>query len=517
MGSQEDWKEKYRELALEIERMGQQSAMSENALRQLVMQLGIALAGEDAELDGAMAVLRAHLQTGVSDADKLTALVLPLEQLLQRFGQDRNVAVRQATMALDKWLKLLAGEPSGNQGRITQLQSQLSNVEDSLQKLGPLLDELVEYLLQQSRPLSEESVKPNDYPVQSLEDTSSLLGQVRDEFRQLLTRITISEALKLKADQLLKHLDKGLSLSELPNWVSQLAQLLLQLPQGPGEEFERYLVEISERLAEVHVSVVSYRKIQSAGTDSQTQLQTDVQQNVAEMSAAVRECHDLKLLKESVSRQLSGLEATMCAFSERERKRFEEMETVNASLVSKIEQLEAEAGNAKKHMEAERNRARTDSLTGLPNRAAYEDHLEQEFQRWLRYEVPFSIVVADIDHFKRVNDSYGHLAGDKVLKLVGKLISNKLRTTDFAARIGGEEFVMILSSSEREGATQAMEKLRCLLETSPFNFSGKPVNITMSFGISQIEGEDTLETLFTRADQALYQAKADGRNCIRSK
>ncbi|MDF2182972.1 GGDEF domain-containing protein [Neptuniibacter sp. CAU 1671] len=517
MSAQEDWKQKYRELALEVERTNQQGLKTEQALRQLVMQLGIALAGEDAELDGAMAVLRAHLQNGGTDSDKLFALTFPLEQLLQRYGQDRNGAVRQATQALEKWLKLLEIDSGSNPDRIAQLQSHLKGVEDSLQKLGPLLEELVEYVLQLSRPLSVDHVVPPESPTQPLEDVSSLLSQVRDEFRQLLTRITISDALKLKADQLLKHLDKGLSLPELPNWVSQLAQLLLQLPQGPGDEFERYLVEISERLAEVHVSVMSYRKIQAAGSDSQSQLQSDVQLNVAEMSAVVRDCHDLNVLKASVSRQLSGLEATMQAFSLRERKRLEEMESVNEALVRKIEQLETEAGNAKKHMEAERTRAHTDSLTGLPNRAAYEDHLEQEFQRWLRYNVPFSIVVADIDHFKRINDNYGHLAGDKVLKLVGKLIKNKLRTTDFAARIGGEEFVMILPSSEREGSLQAMEKLRSLLETSPFNFSGKPVNITMSFGVAQINTEDTLESLFTRADQALYQAKADGRNCIRSK
>jgi hypothetical protein len=107
VSAQEDWKQKYRELALEVERTNQQGLKTEQALRQLVMQLGIALAGEDAELDGAMAVLRAHLQNGGTDSDKLFALTFPLEQLLQRYGQDRNGAVRQATQALEKWLKLL--------------------------------------------------------------------------------------------------------------------------------------------------------------------------------------------------------------------------------------------------------------------------------------------------------------------------------------------------------------------------------------------------------------------------
>ncbi|MFW1678652.1 GGDEF domain-containing protein [Pontibacter sp. JAM-7] len=517
MASQEDWKEKYRALSLELECNAQSGTESAQVLRQLLMQLGIAVAGEDAELDKEMAALRACLQQGTSPDTNLLTLIQPLEMQLQRYGQDRSASARQAAAALEKWLKLLKGDGKASHKRLQLIEQKLPEISESLQRLGPLLEELVEYLLQQTRPLSSETVASPAPQFVTEGDVAGLLSQVRDEFRQLLTRIAISDAGKLKADQLLQHLDKGLSLPELPNWVSQLAQLILQLPQGPGDEFERYLIEISERLAEVHISVASYRKIQSDGSDSQSLLQSEVKQNVAEITCAVKQSHDLVQLKTVISEQLSGLEASMTAFWSREQARTDEMERLNETLTSKIQLLESEAGKAKKHMEAERARARTDALTGLPNRASYEDQLEQEFQRWLRYKVPFSIVIGDIDHFKRINDSFGHLAGDKVLRLVGKLIKTKLRTTDFAARIGGEEFVMILPSSESDGAMQAVDKLRALLESSPFNFNGKPVNVTMSFGVSQVEPDDSEETLFTRADQALYQAKADGRNCIRSK
>ena len=151
----------------------------------------------------------------------------------------------------------------------------------------------------------------------------------------------------------------------------------------------------------------------------------------------------------------------------------------------------------------------------MPNRDAYQQRLEEELSRKARYGGPLTMVVADVDFFKRINDNYGHLAGDKVLQLLAKAMRKSLRDVDFIGRYGGEEFVILMPETNAEEALVATEKLRTKVESSPFNFRKERVPITMSFGISEFQTLEDGETVFERADKALYQAKAEGRNrCI---
>jgi diguanylate cyclase len=116
--------------------------------------------------------------------------------------------------------------------------------------------------------------------------------------------------------------------------------------------------------------------------------------------------------------------------------------------------------------------------------------------------------------FKRINDNYGHLAGDKVLKIIAKSLQRNLRDSDFIARFGGEEFVALMPETSAEEAKLVAEKLRVKVESSPYNFKKEPVQITISFGISQFALGETIEEVFERADKALYKAKENGRNQV---
>lgn len=135
-----------------------------------------------------------------------------------------------------------------------------------------------------------------------------------------------------------------------------------------------------------------------------------------------------------------------------------------------------------------------------------------EANRWQRYQAPLSLVIWDIDFFKRINDNYGHKAGDKTLCLVGQLMVNNCRSSDFIARYGGEEFVMLLPNTDATKALEMAQKIKDLVENSGFNYNGESINLTLSCGISDFSGEDQHDEVFVRADQALYQAKQAGRN-----
>ncbi len=160
--------------------------------------------------------------------------------------------------------------------------------------------------------------------------------------------------------------------------------------------------------------------------------------------------------------------------------------------------------------------ATTDGLTGLTNRREFMDIARREFSRAKRHESDLSLILMDIDHFKQVNDTYGHDVGDEVLKVLAKSGAGVIRDHDIFCRFGGEEFTVLLPGTDLKGAIAMAERLRVLLAQTSVPFEGGAVQFTISAGISTVNpGMNTIETLIKQADLSLYEAKSRGRNCIR--
>ena len=158
-----------------------------------------------------------------------------------------------------------------------------------------------------------------------------------------------------------------------------------------------------------------------------------------------------------------------------------------------------------------------DRLTGLFNYGYFLDHLQTEQKRALRYNTPLSVVMIDVDYFKRFNDTFGHEMGNEVLKRVTKVINSRIRNVDIAARYGGEEFVLILPNATKEQAFTVAERIRLAVEKESFkgNSSQPLAHVTISGGIASYPSQaENVEQLVYRADQALYMAKETGRNQI---
>jgi diguanylate cyclase (GGDEF)-like protein len=159
----------------------------------------------------------------------------------------------------------------------------------------------------------------------------------------------------------------------------------------------------------------------------------------------------------------------------------------------------------------------TDGLTGLFNRRHFDRLLAGEVQRTLRYKVPLAVLLLDIDHFKQVNDSYGHPTGDLVLRNVSRVVAAGVRSTDFVARFGGEEIAVILTQTSLDSAAEVAERLRAQVAAAPHDHQGTTLYKTASFGLAAFDGTGTPvspEELLGRADQAMYRAKRGGRNRV---
>lgn len=158
--------------------------------------------------------------------------------------------------------------------------------------------------------------------------------------------------------------------------------------------------------------------------------------------------------------------------------------------------------------------SKTDSLTGLYNRRYIMERMENEFISYKRNKKKFSLIIADIDFFKRINDTFGHDCGDRVLKVVSKGLQDAVREQDFISRWGGEEFLILLPETEIEGGRILADRIRKIIEEQIIDYNGVQVPITMTFGVTVNEDYEMIEDTIIRADNALYEGKRRGRNCV---
>lgn len=171
----------------------------------------------------------------------------------------------------------------------------------------------------------------------------------------------------------------------------------------------------------------------------------------------------------------------------------------------------------KEELEAARRDARTDPLTGLANRRGLNELLLQRINLFLQEKTPFCVILADIDHFKRINDSYGHLVGDKILRIVARTLIANIKGQDSVIRFGGEEFAIVLPYTQYEGGIIVAQHLRQKIASSRLRLaeSGRDLGgLTISLGVAAVHTDDTPDSLLRRADDALLKAKADGRDRV---
>jgi diguanylate cyclase len=186
---------------------------------------------------------------------------------------------------------------------------------------------------------------------------------------------------------------------------------------------------------------------------------------------------------------------------------------INERLQTRLAAAEKKLIEQAKQIEDQLAEARTDALTGLPNRRAFDDELQRRLAEWQRTTNTFCLMMIDIDHFKILNDRHGHPAGDQALCNLAELLDSTLREMDLTARVGGEEFAAILPSTNLSDGCRASERVRTAVASQRFRFESTELRLTVSIGLAAVDSGDNVASLIKRADAALYAAKRAGRNC----
>ncbi len=280
-------------------------------------------------------------------------------------------------------------------------------------------------------------------------------------------------------------------------------------------ELEEFLEQVTRQLALLEgfttwqVTAANGRRDESAG------LERTVVTQIGGLRRDVEEIGDLAGIKGKVQTRLDAVAVALQEFRESETRRDSENEKRTTELRREVTELKSRTNELAELCIAQENRLMIDSLTGVHSRYAYEQRLIEEHRRWQRDGRPLSYTIIDIDRFKLINDQLGHEAGDRLLRAVAELLNRHKRTEDFLARVGGEEFVLLLPMTPRDTALEVANKLREAVESATFQHKGKREHVTISGGVTEFRSGDIPSVVYDRADRALYRAKEEGRNrCV---
>ncbi|HUN25597.1 MAG TPA: diguanylate cyclase [Steroidobacteraceae bacterium] len=341
-------------------------------------------------------------------------------------------------------------------------------------------------------------------------------ARVQTAIVAMLGRLSALPELRSALGELQERPSSELTGDELAEGFERLARLIGEQRanlQREKLEIEDLLRQIDTRLEEIASYLARDAADYRTAQESTEQLNLLVLDEVHELNSDVQSAVELTELRGRVRGRLEAINTHLQDFRAREEERLAAQIDRSGRLRIRIAELERESRHLQRSLQEEQRLAMMDALTGIPNRAAYDERIEHEFLRWRRQDAPVSILAWDIDRFKTVNDAYGHRAGDKVLRVIAQHLAQHVRGTDFVARYGGEEFVMILVGTSAQQAHVAADKIRESIARIGFHFRNRPVTVTASCGITMFQTDDTPDTVFDRADRALYRAKDNGRNC----
>ncbi|AMZ73427.1 MULTISPECIES: GGDEF domain-containing protein [Pseudomonas] len=343
---------------------------------------------------------------------------------------------------------------------------------------------------------------------------SSVAKHIEDTLLGLLGDLTLPERHRPQAEAMCERLRNGLNWYELLPILDDLAVLMLAITDTGQHEFEAYLQRLNDRLESFQSSLQAASEDHAENLSASREMDTQIREQVDGLQSSVKDADDLEGLKQVLENHLEGLLGTMDHHRQQRDQREQEVSARLKSLADRVALMEQDAQVVRENLEEQRQKALIDPLTGLPNRAAWSERLEHEVAQWQQHGNSLLLAMLDLDHFKRINDNYGHLAGDRVLKLIASVLRKRLRSGDFIARFGGEEFVLLVPNTSLAAGAKLAEALRLAIEGCPFHFKGEPVTVTVSIGLTAFKPGEHSDLVLKRADQALYRAKSSGRNHV---
>jgi diguanylate cyclase len=521
------WKERYSSLVAELEQNKECSQETEAVLFRIINRVCSAVIGLDGTLDDALESLREMAKAGIL-TDKTRSELEGLADALLHRTRDTQTRNRHSGLnaeAIFTFLYSYMDEESERQS--------LGAIQEKLKK-GEFPDEssLFNAIEHQLEAIVTVRVSQNREPKgirpgllnrlfgrsDRRQEGKLEMEHIRKNLLALLGAVEIPLPLQAQANHLQERLQRQPEALQLLALFEEVLELLVRIKTRTHDEqqsLETFLSDLNTALLELGRRALGMQAINRETERSSANFHATFGQHVEKLRSSSLGATDVGQLKRVLNDQLESISSYLAKEREAQFERNQEARVQIEQLSGRLQELEIEANELRTKLRIEHSMAMRDALTGLPNRTAYDEYIAQEIARWKRFHQPFCLMVWDIDFFKSINDRFGHKAGDKALVVIAETLQSSIRETDFVGRFGGEEFIMVLSGTDQEDGLKVADEIRGKVESCGFNSQGKPVNITISCGITQYLETDTLDEAFERADRALYQAKHDGRNrCV---
>jgi diguanylate cyclase len=384
-----------------------------------------------------------------------------------------------------------------------------------LEKIGGAITDAVKELDHGTATLTD--IKP---PVESRVAPATVGvndGRVRDILSRLLNELRRDLELVRSVDALDSELANPMKAEQLPSVLERtggLAAQRIRSLEKARNGLETLLDQMVARLDEIAQFVAGQDSGQQQESVRREAFSTQIAGEMQAIGESVDSGADIGQIRLQLRSRLDSIGRHLQEFRQRETGHAREAHERSEKMRARVEELEGEARKLHQSLVEEKRLSMLDPLTQIPNRLAWEQRVTEEVDRWQRFAQPTCLVAWDIDRFKNVNDSYGHAAGDKVLKIVAECLAGRIRSTDFLARYGGEEFVMILPGTTIDDGARLVDQLRDAVSRVGFHFRSTPVSVTISGGITALRAGDSTADAFDRADKAMYEAKETGRNRV---
>ncbi|MBJ7537839.1 GGDEF domain-containing protein [Marinomonas transparens] len=497
------------------------------ALRKAVSRTSMLAEGNDPELDSVVRNIRQSIAKG-ADAEAIQDVLNNAEPLLIKNDEARDNRAKQVRETMHELVDLLEKQDNLKvpQNEKKNLEAQVRSHWQTPSQWPALLHaylQLADHTLNQapSDAAPKSSFFQRLFNKRSDEQKDSkndqeIMQQISHTLAGLINNLSLPSDFDDDIVDLRKALLGNQDLQQLPSLLDEVINLIMATIGNTQEGLANYLNQLNKQLASINSSVVSNYKNQKNLSESREGFDSSLQQQVADTSAAAQSADNLESLKSLIADRMSTISSTMTEYRTQMHEQEKQATQSISQLRNKVVRMEKDSTSLRTLLKEKLAQAMTDALTDLPNRAAYQDAILPLCRVMQSSKKPLCLAVCDIDHFKKVNDTWGHLAGDKVLRLVPKQIRSALDKEDLIFRYGGEEFVIVFPNTNMEQAEKRSEAIRQQVEKTPFNMNGEPVSISVSIGISQLQANDEPETLFSKADKQLYSAKETGRNKVMS-
>ena len=487
-------------------------------LSRFIAQLITAGQGLDGQLDGPLMKLRQQLQSK-PDLDLLAPQLKQLTHNLQAFGLKLKQQLRDCydiSNEVTEYLRTKFSQQPQQRQQLRQLLDALDSPNLTLLHYVPILLSLLK-LLQQLPVAKHKTAEAHAEDAGTTQTSMAAddIRQIRDELLNQLSMIEFPQASAADVNQLRHALLQTEQRDPLrPQCLAIIRIIDKNIPQERLSA-QQFLLSLNDTLALVHAGLAEVDQSSQQHHQAQQQLSEQIQNDVQGMSNSVESATQLQDLKRDIQQHVSIIAQALQKKASLEQQQQQDMQRQLAQMQTRLQELEHETDSYKKRLAEQKFKSLQDSLTRLPNRTAFEERLELEYKRWQRAKTPLALAVADIDHFKRINDNYGHIAGDKTLQVIANMLKKSLRETDFVCRYGGEEFVIIFPQTAIAEVTAVLNSTRERIKQIPFKFRQQDIRISISIGAAGFtRPQDDIAQVFERADKALYRAKRQGRDQV---